>query len=115
MVTLLASYDFPGNIRELQTIIFDTLITHTSKVLSLSRIRKHISRRPHIKTSPAPDDVFGECVFFPAKLPKLKEIAELLVREAMNRARGNQSVAANMLGISPAAISKRLKKNRTEQ
>ena len=115
IVTLLASYDFPGNIRELQTIVFDTLSTHTSKVVSLSRIKRHISQRLHVKKGSAPEEVCGESVFFPAKLPKLKEIVDLLVREAMSRARGNQSVAANMLGISPAAISKRLKKNRTVQ
>ncbi|WP_422128155.1 helix-turn-helix domain-containing protein [Vibrio hannami] len=34
---------------------------------------------------------------------------ELLVSEAMERAEGNQSLAARMLGISQPALSKRLK------
>ncbi len=113
IVTLLASYDFPGNIRELQAMIFDTLSTHTAKVLSLSQIKRHISQSAHSNAGPLPGEVSAERVVFPVKLPKLKQIGDILVSEAMSRAQGNQSVAANMLGISPAAISKRLKKMRS--
>lgn len=112
IIALMESYEFPGNIRELQAMIFDTLSTHTSKVLSLNRIKKHIAPNPRTHPAPLPDATGGEQIIFPARLPKLKQIGDILVAEAMERAGGNQSVAANMLGISPAAISKRLKKNR---
>ena len=115
IVTLLSSYDFPGNIRELQSMIFDTLSTHTSKILSLSGIKRHVAQRPYSNAVPPPGEVSEEHVVFPAKLPKLKQIGDILVNEAISRAQGNQSVAANMLGISPAAISKRLKKKRSEE
>lgn len=49
-------------------------------------------------------------MIFPGELPTLKEVADLLVQEAMRRAGGKQSLAARMLGISPPALSKRLKK-----
>jgi len=43
---------------------------------------------------------------------QIKQATDLLVREAMQRANGNQSIAAGMLGISQQALSKRLKKER---
>lgn len=56
------------------------------------------------------DKISEEQVLFPIKLPKLKQIGDILVCEAMPRTRGNQSAAAAILGISPTAISKCLKK-----
>jgi DNA-binding NtrC family response regulator len=116
ILTLLAAYDFPGNIRELQAMIFDTLSIHTTKVLSLARIKKHISPISHPpNAAPSPGDGSAQHVIFPDKLPLLKQIGDMLVTEALHRTQGNQSVAANMLGISPAAISKRLKKARSDK
>lgn len=43
-------------------------------------------------------------------LPKLNEVGDILVIEAMHRAQDNQSLAARLLGISQPALSKRLKK-----
>ena len=48
---------------------------------------------------------------FPAKLPTLKEAADLLVEEAMRRSGDNQTRAARLLGISRPALSKRLSKS----
>ena len=44
------------------------------------------------------------------RLPTLKEAYDLLVAEAMSRAQHNQRVAAAMLGITPSALNKRLRK-----
>ena len=41
--TALINYHFPGNIRELQSIIYDAVSTHKSKIMSLSIFKKHIS------------------------------------------------------------------------
>ena len=42
-------------------------------------------------------------------LPPITESVDMLVDEAVRRAKGNQSIAARMLGISQPALSKRLK------
>jgi DNA-binding protein Fis len=55
----------------------------------------------------APDQ--SESIIFPLSLPTIKQTTKLLVAEAMKRAKGNQSVASVMLGISQQALSKRLK------
>jgi transcriptional regulator with PAS, ATPase and Fis domain len=49
-------------------------------------------------------------IFPEQRLPTLKQVSDLLVKEAMQRSNGNQSIAAGMLGISQQALSKRLKK-----
>ncbi|WP_371333190.1 helix-turn-helix domain-containing protein [Hahella sp. CCB-MM4] len=48
-------------------------------------------------------------------LPTLQEIGGILVKEALDRTRGNQSLASKMLGISQPGLSKRLKKLSPEE
>ena len=52
---------------------------------------------------------FNSSIRFPDPLPTLKQFNELLVREALQRAAGNQSLAGKMLGVSQQAVSKRIK------
>ncbi len=115
--TLLKNYSFPGNIRELQSMIIDAVSRHKSGVLSLQAFRSHINRSQPEKTGSAklPLDATTKSppIVFPGpELPTIKQATDHLVREAMQRANGNQSIAAGMLGISQQALSKRLKKDR---
>lgn len=112
MYTLLKSYHFPGNIRELQSMIFDAVSRHRSGVLSLEAFKAHLGWDPERTGPPAAPDHLeeGPLVSFSSRLPTIKEATELLVAEAMKRADGNQSIAARLLGISQQALSKRLKK-----
>ena len=52
---------------------------------------------------------------FTDRLPTLKEASRLIIEEALRRSKGNQSVAARLLGISQSALSKRLGQTREEQ
>ena len=117
LFTLLKNYTFPGNIRELQSIIFDALSRHKSGILSLDVFKSHIGEiYPPEKL---PDkSVTGEelLISFPGtRLPTIKQASEILITEAMKRSDGNQSIAAGMLGISQQALSKRLKKQRESE
>ena len=49
-------------------------------------------------------------ITFSEQLPTLKQIEQLLISEAMKRANANQSIAAQILGITRQALNKRLKK-----
>ncbi|QTA85905.1 Two component system response regulator, sigma54-specific [Desulfonema magnum] len=113
LFTLLKNYAFPGNIRELKSMIFDAVSRHKSGILSLEVFRFHIGPE-HTSENPScgeqnADDA-SPVIFSGKRLPTIKEATELVVAEAMKRADGNQSVAAKMLGISQQALSKRLKK-----
>ena len=119
LFTLLKTYSYPGNIRELQSMIIDAVTRHKSGVLSLEAFRSHIgrnqSKNPEQAKQPPADTKKSPQVIYPGpELPTIKEATDLLVREAVQRANGNQSIAAGMLGISQQALSKRLKKKSEE-
>jgi DNA-binding NtrC family response regulator len=110
LFTLLGTYAFPGNVRELRTMVFDAVSRHTSKMLSLDVFKAHIKKEGGSPVSLKTEDNNDLLMLFPGKLPTIKQATELLVEEAVKRSRGNQSVAAQILGISQPALSKRLKK-----
>lgn len=112
LYTLLASYPFPGNVRELQAMVHDAVSRHQAKVLSLDVFREHIC--PGFKKGSDPghcaeaaSTLFASC----QTLPTLNQAAELLINEAMKRADGNITQAAAYLGISRQALSKRLRRD----
>ena len=114
LVTLLATHHFPGNVRELESMVFDAVSSHGSGKLSLEIFKSHIFQKPPPPKGNSRERVprEGVCVSFFERLPTLKEIEQLLVDEAMRRANGNQSIAALSLGITRQALNKRLRKEK---
>ncbi len=108
---LLSTYHFPGNIRELQSMILDAVSSHQSGKLSLEVFKSYI-RQKHpafdvdSKPSPPGEDLL---ISFSDRLPTLKQTEQSLISEALKRAKGNQAIAAQMLGITRQALNKRLK------
>ncbi len=117
LTTLLSTYHFPGNIRELESMIFDAVSSHTSAKLSMDLFKSHISKRHQISPADAADSrpEKGTLISFSHQLPTLKQIEQLLIDEALNRSNGNQSIAALSLGISRQALNKRLKKTNQKE
>jgi len=113
LVQWLSSYHFPGNVRELRAMVYDAMSVHRSHTLSMEVFKRAIGAGEQAQ----PPATLTERVSFnpDAPLPSLNEMGDLLVEEAMQRAQGNQSVAARMLGISQPALSKRLKKSQEKQ
>ncbi len=108
LLLLLENYEFPGNVRELRSMVFGAMSRQKAKMLSLQPFRESMGITGE-KIQPA---VPGESLTFPARLPTLKETAEKLIEEALSRAKGNQAIAAGLLGITPQALSKRLIRKR---
>lgn len=111
LVTLLSSYDFPGNVRELKSMVFDAVARHVSGVLSLERFREVIGSMPtpaghasHLSQR-LNDWLLGS----QGRFPKVREVEELLIDEAMKLAQGNQGIAASLLGFTRQTLHKRLK------
>lgn len=113
LFTLLEVYSFPGNIRELEGMIFDAVSRHRSGVLSMESFREKIGRAQESEIvagdgTPAQSSSDERRVNFPPQLPTLREIERMLIDEALARADGNQSIAAQLLGISRRALNNRL-------
>lgn len=110
LVQLLATYKFPGNVRELRAMVYDAVSIHRDRILSMESFLKAIDRqdgqRIELLSPPQRHNLFGGI----ERLPTFSEAADLLVTEAMSRANGNQSIAARLLGITQSALCKRLKR-----
>ncbi len=112
LLALLRSYSFPGNIRELEGMIFDAVVRHKSRTLSLESFRKAMGRPAREDDEGANETEGGENPFESMEtLPTLKQTAGLLIDEALRRSEGNQDAAARMVGLSRSALSKRLNRN----
>jgi DNA-binding NtrC family response regulator len=116
LITLLSTYHFPGNIRELESMIFDAVSNHASGKLSMDLFKTHILvKQPSSPADPADSSPEkGALISFAHQLPTLKQIEQLLIDEALERSNGNQSIAALSLGISRQALNKRLKKSQPQ-
>ena len=58
LITLLMTYHFPGNVRELETMVFDGAARHKSGVLSLDHFRKQIEHdQQHRDREPFPEAI----------------------------------------------------------
>lgn len=116
LLTLLRSYHFPGNIRELEAMIYDAVSSHQAKMLSMKVFIEHIKRNsgttmPMAGSGDGEESGDSEWTSDLENLPTLRQANDALVREALRRAEGNQSIAAKLLGITPQALNARLKKN----
>lgn len=111
LAQLLATHDFPGNVRELRAMVFDAVSLHKDRVLSMDSFSEAMGRDSRLASG---SDGGGDRNPFAGleHLPGFDEVLELLVREAMMRASGNQTLAARLLGVSQPALSKRLKSYR---
>jgi DNA-binding NtrC family response regulator len=115
LYTLLSNYPFPGNVRELEGMIFDAISLHTSGILSLESIRKKINdynqeRNTKFAVPNSVNHQTDELIYFPGRFPTLKETEEKIIEEALKRADGNQTIAAELLGISRRALNNRLRR-----
>lgn len=112
LVEQLKTHSFPGNIRELRATVFDYLS------------RQRAGMAGDDEPSPGTDGEDGgvadpmdfaawDCMsIFSSleKLPTMEAMEDVLLEEALRRADGNKSLAAEMLGITRQTLHKRTKK-----
>lgn len=116
LAVLLSTYHFPGNIRELQGMVFDGVAQHTGGTLSTRSFRQALSERrqgdpPIVEAGKTgggagPDLRITEN----GRFPTLHEAEQYVINEAMKRADGNQIIASEMLGLTRSALQRRLKR-----
>ena len=108
---LLACHHFPGNVRELRSMVFDAMSLHGKGVLSMATFRKRIQAKKVPLPEKREDNPFRHL----EELPTLKEADTFLVEAALERAGGNQTIAAGILGIAQPSLSKRLKRRKRKK
>lgn len=116
LLTLLAMHTYPGNVRELKSMVYEAVTLHASGILSMDVFKKHMRGRSVIPEVELNEDTAAEDspISFSETLPTLKEGTEILIAEAMRRSEGNQTMAADLLGMSRQALNKRLRQASSE-
>jgi DNA-binding NtrC family response regulator len=101
----LAAYHWPGNVRELRNVIERAFILHASA----DELRpEHLPAELRKSGAPRKQE---RPVTVPEQGLVLDDVERKLISEAMERASGNQSKAARLLGISRDTLRYRLKKH----
>ncbi len=99
---LLKSHRFPGNVRELRSMVFDAMSRHDgSEFLSIEGFKSSIAEMHE----PAFDDAFTDHGTL-----NIKRTVDQLVERALESCQGNIATAARALGITPQALRMRLKR-----
>jgi two-component system response regulator AtoC len=103
----LASYSFPGNVRELENILERSLIYCSGQIITENDIDLHKQENTGIETavikSPAPEAAeFGEA-------DSMEDIKKQAIMNALEKCGGNRTKTAKMLGLSRKTILNKLK------
>ena len=103
VVDMLVAYDYPGNVRELEHIIERAVIIADGKTIT----RRHLPARFLEEKKQA--------IPVPGPFATLAELEKRYIVEVLEASRGNKSKTAEILGISRAALWRKLKQFQAEQ
>ncbi len=115
LCTYLSSYDFPGNVREMKAMVFDSMARCNHGILSIESFREAIGSEFMAKA--AVNSTLKRSIILREddieRMPTLDEAEAILIEQALEQGGGNQGVAALYLGISRNALNKKIIRRKT--
>ena len=105
-----ASYQWPGNVRELRNVIERAMILEDGNEITLKYLPRTLTTDARPSAEVRSDHRHDEPVRLPANGLSLDDVEMSLVRQALERSRGNQTKAAELLDISRDQLRYRMKK-----
>jgi len=106
---LLATYPFPGNIRELESMIFDAVTNCKTGRLPLEPFRSCIRQEEPV----AKTEAIGQPDAASTLKEKIETISHMtekqMIIDALNRTNQNRTKAAKLLGISRRTLQNKIK------
>jgi DNA-binding NtrC family response regulator len=110
----MAAYDFPGNVRELEAMVFDAASRRSGRCLD-TRTFTGLAALRSAKRGAAPRQVpVPFATEFPATLPSARALLDKLYATALERTGGSQSAAARLIGVSQQTLSNWMRRQRSE-
>ena len=103
-------YEWPGNVRELRNVIERAMILEDGNEISVKYLPRNLTEDGMAAGSHADGAQSANHFRLPPKGVSLDEVEMSLVRQAIERSDGNQTRAAELLGISRDQLRYRLKK-----
>ena len=115
LLASLSSYNFPGNIRELQSLIYNAVSSqsfdHVSEIIGSKGASYTLkNKKTALSSGMLISEKTTDNLIFAGHLPTLDRADAMLIDEALRRSGGNQTLAAKMIGISRQTLIGYLKK-----
>jgi len=104
---LLRNYPYPGNVRELESVIAHAVIMADGDTIRAQDLPDHV--RMGVRPALALPNYVAESI------PTLSEMEAQLIRNALDRLDGNQTEVAKKLGISRSTLWRKMKEYRIEK
>ena len=111
--TLLSCHPFPGNVRELQAMVYEAVARNVSRQMGLDWFKLLIRREKqelqgHMEVDQLCASNSSGGISF-NRFPTLKEAENVLIDKALELAKFNQGTASSILGISRQALNRRIR------
>ena len=108
---ILHRHGWPGNVRELENVIGFAAMMVTGDTIDVGDLPAYLSNGSQMKAAAANDGAPEAWGAAEPKMLPLQEQEKLLLMQALDKAAGNQSLAARMLKISRDTLRYRMKKH----
>jgi len=108
----LSAYHFPGNVRELRSLVFDAVARCQGGRLTLDCFPALTAAGRPASVVPvlAQPDRGASLITIFGRFPSVQQVMDALIDEALALTHGNQSAAAALLNISRPTLNKRMKR-----
>jgi DNA-binding NtrC family response regulator len=110
VVEVFRRYNWPGNVRELRNVIERALILEDNDTITMEYLPLSLLGPIRRDGSPSQSDTLNAQFVLPGEGISLEEAELSFVQQAIDRSAGNQTRAAELLGISRDQLRYRLKK-----
>lgn len=104
LLTVLESYSFPGNVRELQALAYDAASRYSGGTIPVSYVHNLGNPDPVGDFADDMGDDFRE--LFSNGYPTVERMQTFLFTKVLRETGGNQSSAAKILGVSQSTLSR---------